>query len=674
MNENVTNKTPKGRRWIARLLVSALCILLASSLLFVTVVAENIDLVVQFSSSKAISSNTIVGAIPISETDLLYWSGNRIFINSSLGNSAFDFPYENYNRLSCSVEGSFLYVASCDSYANVRITCYDISDIFSFFEVYTEVLYSTYQGQWNNSAGYGAFIAVVDEIVYGLVGFFSSTENLKRFVPFTFANREFDWHPSVDYYFVSNTNSGAVVRSNILFYDGCLYMPCIGLCYNFLSESRLSVSDSYSSLIVVFLYENNVYSLSSNSIFLLDANTRLFNSVGSYSGNIGFAYANNGILTTYGIAAGASIPYTVYTGLPTSEPPPESSDETTEPPPESSDESSEDPAGGGTKIWGSIVNADGSYTSSLLGTLDLSQATEVRAYIGSWTSKDSSYQSETPVPLTFYVYNGEEGPPDIYTFDYHAAGYSLSGDSVSDFTFPDIIGQFFTLPFNGETDLYFANVAPYGTVLVSTPFGDSFGGRVMLNLVSSDSYFRLDFVDEDTFTVVVYNEDPVGSRVSFEMDIRAYREGYRLEDGETSSSRWFYPSFGSSASYTAEYVTENGLYLVFVDSVNDTVYPWEDGTWSDIIGDANSRLEDISVDHALLESMANDAYGQYSFDPMTNQNFVGAVSQFNDIRDSSGGEYILRYMWGMWNVHPFASSMIVIVGTLAIVGFIIRKM
>lgn len=668
MNENVTNKTPKRRRWIARLLVSALCILLASSLLFVGVVADTITLTIQFRGNYPLSVSSVDFLGFVDASSFYYFGDDYLFFQkgSSISNTA-TFAFSSL-KSSCYNSGT-IYVAEPQKVGSTRrisVTSIDIDTFessifnFNFGTTYNTVTY------YGTSCFYSDKLYVF--VFYSELGsgtvcrpIICDISSGSRVIGKTFAL------PS-DFVFSQDAMYSTFVV------NGYLVNLTYNIRYDISSNSYVSDTDfGLPSSFSGFFYNGDLYVLTPSSILLFDNTSFLFSAVGSFSGNPFLSYCSENVVTVFNSPTAYSLDYAIYTGI-DGQPPSESSDETTEsPPPESSDESSEDPAGG-TKIWGSILNADGSYTSTLLGTLDLSQATEVRAYIGSWTSKDSSYQSETPVPLTFYVYNGEEGPPDIYTFDYHAAGYSLSGDSVSDFTFPDIIGQFFTLPFNGETDLYFANVAPYGTVLVSTPFGDSFGGRVMLNLVSADSYFRLDFVDEDTFTVVVYNEDPVGSRVSFEMDIRAYREGYRLEDGETSSSRWFYPSFGSSASYTAEYVTENGLYLVFVDSVNDTVYPWEDGTWSDIIGDANSRLEDISVDHALLESMANDAYGQYSFDPMTNQNFVGAVSQFNDIRDSSGGEYILRYMWGMWNVHPFASSMIAIVGTLAIVGFIIRKM
>lgn len=569
------------RRVIRAISVSVVCILLAATLLFIGVSADTIELVAQYSSSEVLSSDTFDGLIHLNNSDLLYWYGSSIYINSSLGNFSFSYPYSNYNRLHCAVEGSFLYVASCDQDIRLRVTCYDITDISSFSEVYSYDKAISFTAGWGSTSGFGPFIAVENNIVYGFVSYWGAGSGIIYLSPFVLSNGSFNEFSLFEYSFTRNSNSGLIVRSNCLFYDDCFYIPAIGLCYNFVSHSRLSVSDSYTSLISVFLYENNVYSLSSNSIYFLDPNTRMFSPVGGFSGYTTSAYANDGLLTTYGSPSNGSIPYIVYSGLPVS--------------------------------YIQIFSADSSGID-LLDSIPREGLSSLSAFLGSTDNTSAlkaTYQDGTVLDLTF-----------DQCFDGYAFGDDVPGSQV----YPPVRNVWVDIPIDCLTSNLFL-LGDYTNGYV-TVVDEGWGALVRLNYISPDNYIEFQFF-EDSYRITSYSSD--GSILYFKYEQESVKR-WRLQvdsvwrdwtvyDPELTDYFEIRSMDGVDAvMLDFTYVDSGGGDTSGDESDPETSVPdYSDPLWNGLFSgdpleeskqnDANSRFNDFNSKAQAEQSLAGDIGG-----------------------------------------------------------------
>lgn len=689
MNENVTNKTPKRRRWVARLLVSALCILLASSLLFVGVVAENIDLVAQFTGNYGLATTAYNNYVyPFGSNFLVYSNSYMVYLQAgSSVKSVFDIrSSDGYDSTYLSDNLSFYYDGVALYGLTTRKTSTDLLVSFYTFTIVDNEIISASAvnvSTYVSGTHYSPFttFVVVDGNVYSFYFYGSSSTSTLRYLVFlklSGTDLTYYYYASLGVGLNSYYNSASFQNGNLIL---GLYKNSRCYLFNIFSNSFSYVEPPSSSTTgqnYVFDYEGDTYYINSNVLCKWNIDTVSFERVGS--GVSGYYFSsNNGVLYSYSLPSSMSISYTVYSGLPTNEPPSDSSDETTESPPlESSDESSEEPAGGGTKIW----RVDRGFVESYAGTIDLTNATEIRAFLGVFTSSGSGFSLDRAVPLTLEVYRDGSDTPDSYTFDFYAYGWGVLGldgfpNSYDSYIFPDVIGLYYEIPIPSDGEgLLFPTFAPYGSIYVN--FSDSVYPdniqRVTFNLHNSQGYLDVNFVSSSSTSFTIYNDDLTkGKTYSFDSGTFNYKCFFDL-NGEYSETEWFSPQFGSSIKYYAEDVLESGLYAIYSFNDDSIEYPWGNGEWSDIILGNNSRLEEISVDYEVLESKANALYGNYTFDPLFGADFNDAVSRFNVVKDSSGGQTVLGFFNGMWSVHPFASSMIAIVGTLAIVGFIIRKL
>lgn len=673
MYENVTNKTPKRRRWIARLLVSALCILLASSLLFVGVVAENIELVAQFSGNYGFATSPYNNYVyPFGSNLLVYSNSYMVYLQvGSSVKSVFDIrSSEGYDstylsdNLSFYYDGVFLYgLTTRKTSTDLLVSFYTFTIVDNEIISASAVNVSTYVSGTHYSS-FTTFV-VVDGNVYSFYLYGSSSTTTLRYLAFLKLSGT-----DLTYYYYANIGSGLNSYYNSAsFQNGNLILGLYknSRCYffNIFSNSFSYVEPPSSSTTgqnYVFDYEGDTYYINSNVLCKWNIDTVSFERVGS--GVSGYYFSsNNGVLNSYSLPSSMSISYTVYTGLPTNEPPPDSSDETTESPPP---ESSEPDEPGTLNIYRTDIDRSGG-VMVFNSTLDISIPSDglesLSAYLGYYWDVDSSVQ---PPPSYMYLWASyEDGTRQRYDFDFSAYGYALGSDFAQNFYYPDYLGMEFEIPLNGETDIYFVTSSPGGSVTVE----NSDGRIITLNFGSTSSYARIDFVDELNYRITLYNNDmAIGNSLTFDQGVYRYLFVYNVD---SVVNTWYYPEPGTSTLINYDKV-ENGLYNVVL-TLNDKIPDYgKPGDFEDAV----SRYEEIegavsstmSETWEYLESLQEELNG--SFDIVE---FSEANAKLDQILSTPGGDTIFTFFKSLWGINPLLPTFAVMTVCFAGVAFIIRK-
>lgn len=670
MNENVTNKTPKRRRWIARLLVSALCILLASSLLFVGVVADNIELVAQFTSSYLLDVSSAFGFYYLDMTHYVYASSNALYFcgsDGTLSSLSLTFSYyPSFYRVGDVLYCSFVEESISLGRFPVLIEI-DISNLSSPSVIRSRSL-SSIQGYVASVMDSYISFCIYDGLFVGFcyTGYTSQEKTFCRAFVYSLDNGE--------NHFVSDAinltfgvGSDFELISNSCFVDDGILISLLagkGLSLN-TNSFLLSFDSEYSS---VFFYDGLYYVLGETNLYSYDSSLRIFEVVGASPLVPLCAFASNGVLyCATSLGTNSRLPYTVYTGLPTTEPPPESSDETTtEPPPESSEESS---AGGVIDLYSYDRLSDGTYESALIGTLDLTDATGLRVFLGMYLLGDNVW-SDIKTPLTLLVYR-EDGSLDTYTYDYYAAGFAWGSGSPGSFTFPKFIGGYFDIPLNSSSELYFASSAPGGTIWLQN---NSVVLR-QINLLNSDSYVELENVSAEECIISVYDSPSDDDPESF-----VYTSGvlkYTLRKRNSSSSIPVSLDYGETGivhgvmKYNGADFTVSSIILASDPDLMPPIYDFE--SMDNALSEAYDDVSRQQYLENLLTSYIENAYGTVSYDPDTSGAFLGGVDLMGDIVDSSGGSTIISAFVNMWSIHPFFPAMVGLLGTFLIFSFFLRK-
>lgn len=663
MNENVTIKTPKRRRWIARLLVSALCILLASSLLFVGVSAENIVLTAQFSGNYYVSASS-VDFISFIDADTFYYFGDDYlrYQDGDIVVGSRGSVWSDTNS-SCYGDGN-IYISSFAHLGSaMRWSLYTVG--LSSFDSISYVNHD-FASSTSSVTYLGSSSAYSSGTVYAFVFYKIGSDISVRVVSSTSGvlSTGYRLYLPSDFYFTSSMRTSSFVYGDFLVNLGA------NICFNLSTKQFVSLSDfGLPSSFSAFVYDGALYALTSDSILMCDDYTFSFRNVGSF----GFAplavYVDSGVVTAASSFSAFNLNYTIFTGIDGSPAPPESSDETTtDPPPESSEESSE-PDVTLTKIWKYEPGSDGTSVSIAIGEVDLNDAVKVEAFLGRFESSlDNSDWTDSPQNLMLRVTNSDD-TEDIYQFDFPAFGYYsglLSSEvEFSDFVFPGFVGYWFEIPFENGSEISFATKSPGGSVFL---YG--YNMQLTVNFNSPDSSFRLLF-GQDSYSVVLSNIGENSQIVVFEDETVLRYKKFTVNGG----SSWYAPEEGTFALFPASDVLDPNILLSSIrieTNVDNTLgFPTESflesvSKWEEYL----SRQEDKQD---FLNSLAGDAYDQISIDPDTSEAYGDAVDTFSTIVNSEGGSVIFGFFRYMWSVHPLMSSMASLVVTFAIVGFVVRR-
>lgn len=669
MNENVTIKTPKRRRWIARLLISALCILLASSLLFVGVIADVVFLTP--AASFTVFPGTSTSMICIIDYDVFAFS-----VDHSVYLYRDDFLLDtlSFDSIPGFIEPSA--VAYSLYFDPVRSALYCLQ----YYEYTLRIIKIFYRDYSFTSSSFASYSISTSDFLYSgyaqlpfvaydghLYGFLYHSAN-KGVAFFHFHNGDLDIG-STNY--LVETGGNILARAGSLFLNGYCYFPFIGLVTdtsgNWLANIPLH---PFFSVDGMACYANNNYIYSVDP--LTGISDAVFEITGFPASGSLLGHSSGSVLTLFNYFTGAtsSNPYSVAVFANAVVPPEssdDSSDETTvEPPPESSEESS---AGGVIDLYSYDRLSDGTYESALIGTLDLTDATGLRVFLGMYLLGDNVW-SDIKTPLTLLVYR-EDGSLDTYTYDYYAAGFAWGSGSPGSFTFPKFIGGYFDIPLTSSSELYFASSAPGGTIWLQN---NSVVLR-QINLLNSDSYVELENVSAEECIISVYDSPSDDDPESF-----VYTSGvlkYTLRKRNSSSSIPVSLDYGETGivhgvmKYNGADFTVSSIILASDPDLMPPIYDFEsmDNALSEAYDDVSRQqyLED------LLTSYIENAYGTVSYDPDTSGAFLGGVDLMGDIVDSSGGSTIISAFVNMWSIHPFFPAMVGLLGTFLIFSFFLRK-
>lgn len=569
MNENVTNKTPKRRRWIARLLVSALCILLASSLLFVSVVADVGVLSLQGSSTAIISKATsqicfldydffvcvIENNIYLYRDDVLlkeYYIPT--FVSGYLSPSGTD--YGIYS-LCFDRERSLLYAIAQYEH-DLRIITFVISDfdiVSSSFASY----YLSYSTEY-----YWPPCCAFDGRVY-FVGFGNGF--------FVFFNGDVETLGSV-----SNTswlNVALLYRSGSCYFDGYCFFPD-GQVIVDTSGNYVSKCPSYP----IFVFDGKACYAKNNFIYSVDPLTGNSSAIYqffdfSFSGYF-LGFSNSSVLTLMQKGDTASLTLGVFSWNNSS---PESSDETTEePPPESSEESSEESSGSVVDVYKTSPGSDPVFVQSV----DLGEATSATVFLGSYFITD-----ETWGDISQYCYiqlYGDSGPLDRITFDFYATGFSYD-NSIWDY--PKIIGTNFDIDVSDLESLYISTLSPFGTVTVQN---ESAVLR-QFNFQSASAYVEIENVSAEEAVWYVYGSDTDSSPATF---TTSGMQKYIIRRQTGNASIPVLLDYGSNGIVSASLTYNGSPFPVGGIIITDDQYlipPIDTGSWDNVLSQAQSEQE-----------------------------------------------------------------------------------
>ena len=717
MNENVTIKSPKRKRWIARLLVSALCILLASSLLFVGVVAENVNTLSYVMIDESVSNTKTMYALFYGDdgkyglSELIYtpsgfyFNGYAYQYDQEFSSPLFNLTYMplndiwktssgwTFNLLNFGSNSRFFWVyyhcffaantignssyidcivADCYSwsgykvqsvvydsdgnsvYSNIRMSfmepfCYFDLDGYAF----SMGLYA------NKSDTYliyeNGILHSVNDVYPHLMwdnGWHAVSQNANDFV--------LDLE---DFIFANSVQGLGLPFSTYYHFYGAVMARSYRVTVNYKLLTYTLSSGVVSSANSEYPFDSN---LSCNFVYMADPFSN-----GYYESIVGKGWIIQGFSSSRPSIKDAFSIYDIYATSSEYVPPESSedtSDETTvEPLPESSDESSEDP--NLTKVWRYDSYLDGTSSATVIGGADLTNAVRVEAFLGRFQSSpnnpdwDDSYYN-----LTLRVTNSDD-TEDIYEYDFPAYGYFVGLDNsemdVSDFTFPNVVGYWFDIPFENGGELYFASSSPGGNVFL---YG--YAMQLTVNFNSPQSSFDINF-GRDNYYVVISNVGVPAETITFRNETVVRYKKF----ASSGNSAWYSPEEGTYATFRASDVLDPniGLYAIRIETNVDNTLGFPTESFLESVSKWEEYLSRQEDKQDFLNSLAGDAYDQISIDPDTSEAYGDAVDTFSTIVNSEGGSVIFGFFRYMWSVHPLMSSMVSLVVSFAIVGFIVRK-
>lgn len=357
----------------------AFCLL---PLCFVGVFAETITLVAQYSSSYSLAVSSVQGNFiyPFESNRFAYSSGTFVYLNSGSSTiSVFDIRSCDGFSSSYAYSVNAMYfwdgILYCCGFYKGKICLFSLSILNDEFVSGSAEYFNINVGTTASSAKIALYVC--EDGLFGWVACKTTS------APFWIVDNAFSHGGSN----LSNSETDSYyscffANNKIVLTSGARYT----LVYDIALKSYLRYELSGSS----FHYDGNFYLINSQSLFVWDINSTSFSSVGNGTSGVTF-YAGNGVLYSYGTPSSMSVPYTVYSGLPVTEPPPESSEETT------TEEPSSDPPSepGALNIYRTDIDRSGGamvFESTLSTSIPLDGLESLSAYLGYYWDVDSSVQ------------------------------------------------------------------------------------------------------------------------------------------------------------------------------------------------------------------------------------------------------------------------------------------